>query len=261
METTIVTNKTPSTSNEVSQYAELIDKYGIGIVIAAAFIVISLGVMFIMLRSYLKSQRIIQQQQQAMFTAILDNMSSSKVQEQNEKKEHKELIDTFVKINGMIRSTLENLSMQVGADRTSVYVFHNGTNSSHGLPFIKTSCLSEVMRRGTLVARKISIHQNLPLSTFDKSVIHLVTIQQDYIEDSSTDERFPAINNLLTSSGVISAAFLALYDDENNMLGIMITEFTNKKTAEDLDRILSIMKTESTKIIPVLDYADYQQKN
>ena len=57
------------------------------------------------------------------------------------------------------------------------------------------------------------------------------------------------------------AGFLALYDDDNNMLGIIVSEFTEVKTEEEMKSIIDTMKEESLKIIPVLDYADYQEKN
>jgi hypothetical protein len=58
----------------------------------------------------------------------------------------------------------------------------------------------------------------------------------------------------------LSAGFLALYDDDNNMLGIIVSEFTEVKTEEEMKSIIDVMREESLKIIPVLDYADYQEK-
>ena len=252
-------NNTDSTHGEVEKYAELIDRYGIMIVISAAFICLSFGIILIMLKSYMKTQNIIQAQNQTMFQTIIDNMSARENKELVVREEHRELVDTFVKISTQIRLPLDSLSNAVNADRTSVYAFHNGTNTSHGLPFIKISCLAEVMKKGTLITRKITNHQNLPLSTFDKSVSFLVSSQVAWILDNVEDERFPAIKNMLAIAGVLSAGFLAMYDDDNNMLGIIVTEFSERKTEEEMKEIIEVMKQESLKIIPVLDYADYQQ--
>lgn len=257
--TTEIINNASSTDT-VEKYAEMIDRYGALVVIAAVFLAIVLAVMVIMLKSYLKTQSLIQTQNQTMFEAILDNLATSREEKTNEKEEHKELVDIFVKMSIPIRSSLEVLADRLNADRTSVYVFHNGTNTSHGLPFIKISCLTEVMKRGTLVARKITQHQGLPLSTFDKSVIYLVSNQTGWILNNEEDDRFPSIKNMLKTAGVLSAGFLALYDDDNNMLGIIITEFATVKTEEEMESVIEAMKEESLKIIPVLDYADYQEK-
>ena len=260
MSTTTEFANNATSPDTVERYAELINRYGALIVIAAVFLVIILAVMVIMLKSYQKTQNLIQTQNQTMFEAILDNLASSKEEKTKDKEEHKELVDIFIKMSIPIRSTLEVLADKLNADRTSVYVFHNGTNTSHGLPFIKISCLTEVMKRGTLVARKVLQHQGLPLSTFDKSISYLVSSQVGYILNNEEDDRFPAIKNMLTSAGVLSAGFLALYDDDNNMLGIIITEFATTKTEEEMESIIDVMKEESLKIIPVLDYADYQEK-
>lgn len=260
MSTTTEIANNAASPDTVERYAELINRYGALIVIAAVFLVIILAVMVIMLKSYQKTQNLIQTQNQTMFEAILDNLASSKEEKTKDKEEHKELVDIFIKMSIPIRSTLEVLADKLNADRTSVYVFHNGTNTSHGLPFIKISCLTEVMKRGTLVARKVLQHQGLPLSTFDKSISYLVSSQVGYILNNGEDDRFPAIKNMLMSAGVLSAGFLALYDDDNNMLGIIITEFATTKTEEEMESIIEVMKDESLKIIPVLDYADYQEK-
>lgn len=260
MSTTTEIANNATSPDTVERYAELINRYGALIVIAAVFLVIILAVMVIMLKSYQKTQNLIQTQNQTMFEAILDNLASSKEEKTKDKEEHKELVDIFIKMSIPIRSTLEVLADKLNADRTSVYVFHNGTNTSHGLPFIKISCLTEVMKRGTLVARKVLQHQGLPLSTFDKSISYLVSSQVGYILNNEEDDRFPAIKNMLNSAGVLSAGFLALYDDDNNMLGIIIAEFATTKTEEEMESIIEVMKDESLKIIPVLDYADYQEK-
>lgn len=258
--TTEIANEATST-NAVERYAELINRYGALIIITAVFLVVIIAVMMIMLKSYQKTQNLIQTQNQTMFEAILDNLANSKEEKTKNKEEHKELVDIFIKMSIPIRSSLEFLASRSNADRTSVYVFHNGTNTSHGLPFIKISCLTEVMKRGTLVARKVLLHQGLPLSTFDKSISYLVSSQVGYILNNEEDDRFPAIKNMLSLSGILSAGFLALYDDDNNMLGVIVSEFTEVKTEEEMKSIIDIMKEESLKIIPVLDYADYQEKN
>lgn len=249
-----------TSAESVEKYAELINKYGALVVIAAVFLVIVLAVMVIMLKSYLKTQSLIQSQNQTMFEAILDNIASSKEEKTKDKEEHKELVDTFIRMSVPIRSTLEILADRLNADRTSVYVFHNGTNTTHGLPFIKISCLTEVMKRGTLVARKVVHHQGLPLASFDKSIRYLVSNQVGYILDNDADDRFPDIKNILNTAGVMAAGFLALYDDDNNMLGIIVSEFADRKTEEEMEAAIDMMREESLKIIPVLDYADYQLK-
>lgn len=260
--TTIVTEiVTNDNGDKVSHYAELIDRYGLGVVIAAAFIFIAMAIVTIMLRSYLKTQRILQQQQQIMFNTILENMTQDKAKEQNEKESHKELIDTFIKISGLIRSSLENVCNLLSADRTAVYVFHNGVNSSHGLPFIKTSCLTEVLKRGSMVSRRITTHQNIPLNTFDKSIMFMVANQCGYIVNTHEEDKWPALINILKSSGVISSAFLSLYDNDNNMLGVIVAEFAEERSVDELNAAIKVLKRESSAITPILDYADYQQKS
>ena len=258
-------------ADNVEKYASMIDKYGISVVVAAVFITIAVMSMFIIMKSYLKIQKQIQNQQNEvqqqiqnqqseMLKTILESLKGTKSGEDDNT--HKDLVDTFTKINTPIRQVLESVSEQIESDRISVYVFHNGTNSTHGLPFIKITCLTEVMRKGTLITRKASIHTSMSAAMFDKSVPYLSKHEMAII--SSTDnisDEFPVIKNILDSSGVKSAAFLALYDSDQNMLGIMISEFEEEKSEEELNMIMVDMVSSSRTITPILDYSDYQKNN
>ena len=79
---------TSNTIEEVERYAELIDKYGILIIIAAVFLLMVVAIMALTLRSYLKSQSIIQEQNQTMFNTILNSIAKDKDKEETKKEEH-----------------------------------------------------------------------------------------------------------------------------------------------------------------------------
>lgn len=267
MEETTTTIVSETLSNtDVEKYASMIDRYGIGVVVAAAFIMIALAALFVLMRSYLKVQKQVQDQQNEMFKTILETLkqsTSNKTQDQSQPNNtHKDLIDTFTKINTPIRQVLEDVANNTGADRTSVYVFHNGINSTHGLPFVKVTCLTEVMRKGTLITRKTNIHNGLSVSMFDKSVPFLS--KNEYVTVPSLDsiaEDYPVVNSMLETAGAKSAVFLGMYDADQNMLGFMITEFEEEKTSDELDITLVDMRDGAKSITPILDYSDYQKNN
>ena len=262
MEETTTTISETLSNTDVEKYASMIDKYGIGVVVAAAFIMIALAALFVLMRSYLKVQKQVQDQQNEMFKAILEGLKTQSKQEQPREETHKDLIDTFTKINTPIRQVLESVAENTGADRTSVYVFHNGTNSTHGLPFVKVTCLTEVMRKGTLITRKVNTHNGLSVSMFDKSVPYLS--KNEYAIVSSLDsiaDDYPVIKNMLDTAGAKSAVFLGMYDTDQNMLGLMITEFEDVKTEDELNITLVDMRDGAKSITPILDYSDYQKNN
>src|SRR5574344_1514475 len=52
----------------------------------------------------------------------------------------------------------------------TAYVFHNGMHSSHGLPFYKYTCLSEVIRRDRGITQVINEQKALPLTMIDDNI-------------------------------------------------------------------------------------------
>ena len=61
--------------------------------------------------------------------------------------EEKDLMTLFGNIHKRLIEDCREALEILNADRTAVYVFHNGVYSSHGLPFFKTSCICEIIKK------------------------------------------------------------------------------------------------------------------
>lgn len=257
---TCVSNMTSNTisdnGNQVEHYSKLLNDYGITVVILSVFIVLLFLVVGIIIKVMMSSYKQIKKQQNDMITTILQNQEEAKIPTKE-----KNIIGTFIKINDSIKDALKTISKKVSADRLSVYVFHNGSYSSHGLPFFKTSCVSEIIRKNCGIGRKSLEHSNLSLSIIDDSIKEMYKFGR--IEVKNIEEikvKFPVLHHMLEETEIISATGVAIYDTENKMLGILIAEFITDQS-EILDQVTNTLIKETKLLSPVLEFSDYQNLN
>ena len=160
-----------SESAEISSYSELIDTYGPITVILAVFIVVLLITFSVIIKNMYNSNKQIMDQQKQLLDEFLKNKKN--MSQQSHPVKEKNIVEMFIKIDDSIRSILKNIKNDIHSDRISVYVFHNGIYSSHGLPFFKTSCVSEVFGKNCGISKKVIEHSGLSLSLFHNSISHL----------------------------------------------------------------------------------------
>ena len=157
---------------DIDSYSELIDNYGPITVILAVFIVILLITLSVILKTMHSSNKQIMEQQKRLLDQILQNEQNITKTVTQPPKE-KNIVEMFVKIDDSIRSILKEIKDDIHSDRISVYVFHNGIYSSHGLRFFKTSCVSEFFGKKCGISKKVTEHSGLSLSLFHNSITHL----------------------------------------------------------------------------------------
>lgn len=245
-------------SSEIEKYTSLLDSYGAAVVILALFISIFTIVFLLLIRNNSKTTKQIMDQQQKLFDAILKKEQEvTDLKEDNDHKE-KNLVDLFVKIDDSIKDVLKKINQQIDASRLSVYVFHNGSYSSHGLPFFKVSCINEIIKKNCGVTSKIKAHTSLPLSMFNNCIKDLSNNGKVIITNVGTNEaEYPVIHSILDSSGIKSALGVAIYDHDNNILGVIIAEFRDKK--DDLERECETLIEYTTFLEPILSYSKIEE--
>lgn len=266
--TTIVNDATDLSLDQAERYTALIDTYGASAVIIAVFIIILVAVLVYILKSNQKTNGQLVSQQQKMVDALLAMFNKQKaiVEENDGKKEEKtpptepNLIKIFLKINSSIKDILRDIYDDFTASRIAVYVFHNGVYSSHGLPFFKISCISEIIRKNTGVAKHIDAHASMPLQMFDNSIVYLSKHGSMIVEDSDDDnnevvKNSPVLCGMLKQNNIKSACGIALYDQEDNILGILIVEFNEEKDREFLDGVEKELIERSPSLSPILEYS------
>jgi hypothetical protein len=235
------------TSSEIEKYASLLDSYGVAITILAIFIFIFMIVFVCLLRNNAKTTKQLMDQQQTLLDKIMDE------DENTHPKKEKNLVELFVEINNSTKDILRKINEQIDASRLSIYVFHNGSYSSHGLPFFKVSCIAEIVKKNCGITNKVKDHTSLPLSMFNNCIEDLFNDGKVVILDVATTETtYPVLFNILKNQAK-SACGVAVYDNDNNIVGVVIAEFKDKK--DNLDSIINTLMEYAPFLQPVLAYS------
>lgn len=254
---TNTTNNVANTQEAVKEYTDLIHTYGAATVILAVFIVGMMILFIYMIKSNQKQSNQLMKQQQQMLDVLIKTKEEVTTPQQQPKKEP-DLVQVFLRINSSIKEILKSIHDELGTARIAVYVFHNGVYSSHGLPFFKTSCVCEIIRKNCGVNKKINTHTGLQLQLFDNSISHLYKHGKLSIGnvDNDVDEYdTPLLIGMLKDNGVKSGSGIAIYDHDNNIVGIMIAEFAEVHDKTFLEDIENKLVQHAPELSPILEYS------
>ena len=58
----------------------------------------------------------------------------------------KQIVKLYVKLNTLLKTDLKKACKEVDAERIAIYLFHNGTYGLSAFPFIKMSCICEILK-------------------------------------------------------------------------------------------------------------------
>ena len=101
---------------------------------------------------------------------------------------HKDIVGAYIDINMAFKDISRSTLVSLDCDRIAIYVFHNGNQSSHGLPFFKMSCIHEWTHHGINTFRGKS-HIDLPLHLFNDFMENLYQTGYYKTEDVTKDMR------------------------------------------------------------------------
>lgn len=258
----IYLSQTAEYTDQVSNLAGSIDKYGSSAVILAVFIVLVIGLVIGMNNSNKKMiERLVNSNQsyydmiQKQNTELMDKLMNG----QNKGYDEKDLASIFIKLNSILKVECKKVQTKLNADSLCIYVLHNGTAASHGLPFFKMSCICEWIKKGSGISSRLREHTSLPLTLFDKLICGLFNNGEYIIDADNVDES--NLNMFIVGHKVIDCFCSAIYDNENKIMGFIAAEFsydikcdetTLKKVREELWDLAAMIK-------PVLDYSDFQK--
>lgn len=263
--TTTIVENAQQYSGEVSEYSNLIHTYGASTVIIAVFIVVLLAMFVYILRSNQKTNNQLIKQQQKLVDTLLENKKDVE-ENKDDSTQHPtvikepDIVQVFLDINSSIKEILKDISDEINSSRTAVYVFHNGVYSSHGLPFFKTSCICEVIKKNCGVSKSINLHSGLPLQMFDNNISYIykngkMTIIDVDNEDNELVHDAPVLVGMLKNNNIKSATGIAVYDHDNNILGILLTEFVELQDREFLNRVENVLIEKAPLLSPILEYS------
>lgn len=248
-----LSNELVDTSTEIERYMALLDSYGTATVVLSVFIVVFLIIFMLLLKNNHNTTKQLMDQQQQLFDIITNKNEEMDSAKKQHIRAEKNLVETFVKIDDSIKSVLKKINEEINASRLSIYVFHNGSYTSHGIPFFKVSCISEIIKKGTGLTSRTKAHNGLPLSMFNNSMKTLFNDGKFIIDNTSNIEQdYPVLHSILTSANIECGCGVAIYDDENNILGVIIAEFKNKDDSNNIDKVVDVLIEHTTFLTPIL---------
>lgn len=258
-----VTEDIDKTGNAVVSISEALSEYGPLIVIMAVFVVVFILMATLILRNNAKmmnqlmadkenaeeaNKKMIdkfvtaalesyENKKQSNTDMLLEDIKKSIQQTNSQNKQddqtpdeedyHKDIVGAYIDVNMALKDASRKALLTLSCQRVGVYVFHNGNNSLHGLPFFKMSCIHEWTSRGCNTLRGKS-HTDMPLHLFNDFVEDLynygVYKSQDVSKSSIED---PSLQEFVEFSHAKALYLVAIKDADGILVGFVIAEFEN----------------------------------
>jgi transcription initiation factor IIE alpha subunit len=168
----------------VSQLSEAISKYGLLTVILAVFLLLFLLLVLFIINSNQKFINILIDQNNKFINELTESVPQKNYEEEN-------IVEIFTKLNEVFKDECKKINEKTSSSRTAIYVFHNGSVASHGLPFFKMTCVSEWISRGSGFQEQMSKHTNLNLALFGSLIEELYNTGVFLIRKCSNEELEP----------------------------------------------------------------------
>lgn len=269
------TLSTEVSANDIGSFAEIIEKYGAGVLAIAV-----LAVLFIFIIKYLvkSNEKLLDTFTSELKKEIKENVPviPEPQRELFSKEELKEFVieivrdevkmlteeksisvlDNHIKISSNIKPCLERAKTDFNADRVAAYVFHNGMHSSHGLPFYKYTCLSEVIRRDKGITQVINEQKALPLTMIDDNIAIMLNREGWFVicDADKESDKYPLVIGQMGRNLLKSAIGVSIYSVDGDILGFVMVEFKKSKTKEELEGIVCRVKDRCDSLTTVFDF-------
>jgi len=243
--------KLDTTVDNISSLSKIISEYGPAIVILAVFLLMFLLLIILLIRNNQKYINSIVAQNNELFQKLFTSLPKKDYDEED-------IVEIFTKLNEVFKEECKKINDKTHAARASIYVFHNGSVASHGLPFFKMTCVSEWISRGSGFQEQISKHTNLNLALFGTLVEELYN-NGEFIVNRNCEELEPYTYAFL-SEKTKTSIFNCVYDDNNRIMAFINVEFKETLEPTQLDEIKTIIKNSCAKVQPVLEFSSYKSK-
>lgn len=292
-----VSTDVQGTVDSVLTISEAIHQYGPLVVLMSIFFIIFIILIIVLLRSNSKlMDQLIHRQEDAdkmdndMISKFVENALEAQnskhnnavqnildefrqtlkpienaMDDENRKEEyHKDLVGAYIDVNMAFKNASRDVLNKLKCNRIAIYVFHNGNESIHGLPFFKMSCVHEWTDRGTNTLRG-KFHSDIPLHLFSDFIEDLYNT--GYYKASDIDkvaEIDPSIKHFVQYSDTKSLYMVAVKDTNGSISGFITAEFDDTDIFDmDEDRnayVKAVLDEMALKIQPIIS-TKYTYKN
>ena len=191
--------------------------------------------------------------------AIIESLTAQQeklIEKVSEKHENRDLLNTFIKLRGALLGTCTDTMKKIDASRIAIYLFHNGTRSTHGIDFFKMSCICEEIKKGSGIREKLIEHSNVQINLFDTMIDKLVTNGR-YVIINNEELQYSSHKMFLSTKADTYTQLVAIFDMSNNILGFVCAEMHHEYDRERAMREKQDLDSLIVQIVPVLSYSDY----
>lgn len=239
---------------ESGQLAGFINSYGVTAVVLAVFLTIFLSIMIYILNANKKMMESERQNTEKVLETMLNNFMNNNIKKPAY--EEKNIVNIFIELDKALKTECQETLEDSHSDRTAIYVFHNGTQASHGLPFFKMSCISEKVSQTSITNLQLREHTAIPLTLFDKMVNGLFfNGKYRIINDQNIDN---GDSLFIKNTKIKDCFFFPIYDDENNMMGFIVNSYNEIDYNRDLKVEYDTLETLAEKARPVIQFSKFQ---
>lgn len=206
--------------------------------------------------NYNKYKNELKEQNNVLTKQLLKQIDDKFASVEKQNGSNKNLMNIFNKLKEATKESCFDTMNQIGAARIAIYLFHNGTHSTHGINFIKLSCIGEKVAIGSGVREQMIKHTNLPINLFDDMVEKLINHNRFIIMNN--EETKESNHKMFISADKINyTQLVTIYDIDNNMLGFVAAEMDRSYSKDEADKEKEILDELVKQLVPVLSYSDY----
>lgn len=240
---------------EIGLLSKYIEEYGPLIVILAIFLCITFALVMYLIKANKKSSEA-NSQIATTVTKLLEEQLKKNSTEKQKQNSERNIVTIFMELNKTLKTECEHIMKKSNSDRSAIYVFHNGTHASHGLPFFKLTCITETISKNSNANIKIGDHSSVPLSMFDSIVTNLYDNSFYRITIGKTTD--PSELIFLKGTKINDCFFASIYDDDNNMMGFTFNGYNTIDDTRDLDKEKDYLIDLARMARPVIEYSKFQ---
>lgn len=155
------------------------------------------------------------------------------------------------KIERELEMYLAEVLRETGANRASLFRYHNGGKDYNGRSFLRMSMTNEVVKGGTALIQHQS--QNLFRSMFYGLIRSLEDNGYDFVDDiENIKETDTGFYRYLRDFDIAAKYSVALYGFTGKIIGFINIDFANKNDV-DLERITNCLNGKKVKIETLLN--------
>lgn len=193
--------------------------------------------------------------------AMIEQLNNTKKEIIEKAPFEKDLVRTFIKLNNSLKDYCKQAMDEVNAERLAVYLFHNGTYSTHGIHFFKMSCICEKVTIGSGVRERSIEHNNIPINLFDSMIESLINDGCYIIKKSDENIEFKNHNIFFSANKIKFVQAITIFDNDNNIIGFVLAESSQEYSDKLVEKQKAIIGKFISQVVPVLTYSEYTDMN